>query len=628
MMSPDKEEITIKGIQHDVTTPIVMRSSFWITEVLVIAIMPFLYGAVTRLPFIYFVIHLRDHFHLEWYKIGFCVACYQGNRVISCALAIKLPQFSHFLGTVAGLVGFIVVLVCDKDLVVPFVTGTAIIGMSEIVSSMQKYAKEMYKMHPDRKKAQLAIKYQYAFVMIGVAFAFFTGGFVYQYHNIKGVAMFGMILQGLSLIVFFTYIVLPEKNKSYSKEGETTSSLIFPISTTSSHTRSSHAEEEEDEERKKVISHVNNHPAVTKKADTEYIRDDHERDEEEEGTKDVEKGREVEEETKAAVLDNNGKSKTKGAVVVPGDKKDFLGKGADYPYDISNNPHQESTAQEQGGRPRGDQIDKDACWEEFYDESSPVSIMSINDGNSLFGNLDSMIDEANRTYMRSTNIPATWVNWLLCVTIGIEALAIGYNLSIGPIFLATQFNEGTGLIGVFFSIGSACGSIVAISFTCTSVGRKVMKYIAIPPFDLCFAFVGIATGVFVACVPHLAVHVVGLILLMSFNDLGTTLLTELQASVATATMYSTLSPTGQVIRRTLNVVTALTGPVLFGINPRLPYYAVGTFNVFWTILLFALFKFRMEKTSAVISDKTGESCSVSFATGEVLRSTINRFVKV
>ena len=38
-------------------------------------------------------------------------------------------------------------------------------------------------------------------------------------------------------------------------------------------------------------------------------------------------------------------------------------------------------------------------------------------------------------------------------------------------------------------------------------------------------------GVFTAAVPIFVVHVIGMIFLMAFNDLGQTLMTELQASI-------------------------------------------------------------------------------------------------
>ena len=60
-----------------------MENNNRLVEALLIGVMPFLYGAATRLPFIYYVIHLDGHFKLDMLTIGFCVALYQGSRVIT-----------------------------------------------------------------------------------------------------------------------------------------------------------------------------------------------------------------------------------------------------------------------------------------------------------------------------------------------------------------------------------------------------------------------------------------------------------------------------------------------------------------------------------------------------------------
>ena len=151
------------------------------------------------------------------------------------------------------------------------------------------------------------------------------------------------------------------------------------------------------------------------------------------------------------------------------------------------------------------------------------------------------------------------------------------------------------------------GSISAILVTCTSFGSNLLRKIALPPFDLCFAIGGIAVGVFVACIPSFAVHVIGLIVLMCFNDLGLTIMTELQASITTVSNFSVLGPLGQVIRLSLVVVTALTGPVLYGINPRFPYYVTGSITLCWTVIMFILFRRRVEKTVEVICDMIGQN---------------------
>jgi len=455
---------------------------------LVIVWMPFFYGAATRLPFIYYVIHLDMYFGLSWVSIGLCVAAYQGARVVTSALSIYIPRISHFLGTCLGLAGYITVLLCNKDSIRPFVIGTAIVGFSETLSSMQKYAKEIYKNDPDRKKGQMMLKYQYASVMIGVVFAFSIGGFVYQKYKINGVAVYGIIVEGGELLALLLFFVLDKKQEQPKCTDATTE---FTDSTT---------------------------------------------------------------EIKAV------------------------------------SPEPETKKEKQ------------------------VSILS------------ELTNTANTTYATS-DIDPTWINWLICLSFGIEALTIGFNLSVGPIFILQTFDKETGIIGVLFAVGAASGSFVAIGVTCTSFGNKLMRRIALPPFDICFAMCGIGVGVLVAAIPNFPGHVVGLVLLMCFNDLGATLMTELQASITTASSYSILAPAGQVVRRSLNVVTALTGPVLYGIIPRLPYYVAGGITLAWTIMIFILFKIRTKQTITELSTKTGKRGSVigrrwSFATSEIVNTMV------
>jgi hypothetical protein len=111
------------------------------------------------------------------------------------------------------------------------------------------------------------------------------------------------------------------------------------------------------------------------------------------------------------------------------------------------------------------------------------------------------------------------------VSFGIEALTIGYNLSIGPIFVLNQFDKGgTGIAGLLFApIGAGFGSsIITMAVTCTEWGNKTFSRLAKSPFDLCIAMSGIAVGVFVAAVPSFSIYVAGLILLVLLLALGRT----------------------------------------------------------------------------------------------------------
>ena len=456
-------------------------------------LMPFFYGAATRLPFIYFVIHLVVNFDQDLLWVGIFVALYQASRVVTSTFAIVFPKLSHFMGTSIGLAGFITVYLSDNSLLTPFVAGTCVVGFSECMSSMQKYAKVMYQNEPDRELASRKLRHQYAAVMLGVVFAFSVGGFVYQYKFIDGVALFGVIIEALGLASFFLYFLLEQNGNTTADPSASADDNLPPTSSTS--TRS-------------VVEDV------------------------------------------AAYLNR-------------------------------------------------------------------IRSISI---------LTKTVNEANSKFDKDKAIAATWINWIMCISFGIEALTIGYNLSIGPIFLLNEFNRQTSIIGIMFAVGAASGTFAAVSVTCTDTGRRMLKKIANSPFDICFAMLGIGTGVLVAAIPSFPVHVAGVVLLMCFNDLGATLMTELQASISTTNNYNILGPMGQVVRRSLNVVTALTGPLLFGVYPRLPYFVAGGVTLIWTVVLFCAFKCRVKKTLEAIAQKTGHTKDTiiqrtNFATAEVVTAT-------
>lgn len=63
---------------------------------------------------------------------------------------------------------------------------------------------------------------------------------------------------------------------------------------------------------------------------------------------------------------------------------------------------------------------------------------------------------------------------------------------------------------------------------------------------------------------------------------------------------------GQVIRRCLNCVTAITGPLLFSLLPSLPYLVAGGVTAMWTVLLWFVIKGKMAKYDMIIIDAIKE----------------------
>ena len=67
----------------------------------------------------------------------------------------------------------------------------------------------------------------------------------------------------------------------------------------------------------------------------------------------------------------------------------------------------------------------------------------------------------------------------------------------------------------------------------------------------------------------------------------------------------TVGPLGQVIRRSLNVVTAVTGSILYGIYPPLPYLVAGVVTGLWTILLIIVISRRRSANYNIIRKAEG-----------------------
>ena len=124
----------------------------FLRKFLILFLQPFCQGVSTRLPFIYYVIHLDAHFGKQitdtfgskWFPIGCFVAAFQVKygclwepkhgypcvltffsaprtliqacRIVTNVVSLYLPRFSHLTGSLAGLAGFAIVLVNDdKD---------------------------------------------------------------------------------------------------------------------------------------------------------------------------------------------------------------------------------------------------------------------------------------------------------------------------------------------------------------------------------------------------------------------------------------------------------------------------------------------------------------------------------
>jgi hypothetical protein len=429
--------------------PVQDQNLKYVQQWILVYALPFFYGAITRLPFLYFVIHMRMTFDLDWLSIGFYVGAYQATRVATSVVAIFAPRLAHFSGTSIGLAGNLVVLLSNSNDKTAFIVGTVLVGFSETLACMQTYTKSVF--DSDLTVLEHKLKVQYAAVMVGVTFAFGLGGFIYQRFGIDGVALFGVIMSVFELLSLLAYFLLELK----------------PLA---------------DESIPKITDHCTN--------SSESSQDD-----------------------------NVGKS-----------------------------------------------------------------TFSIRKGDEMVPALD---------FFLGSGMGANYLSYILCITFGMEAITIGYNLAISPIFITEQFGKDTAVIGIMLGAGAGFGTLASILVTLTNHGKTLTEKYLPSPYNLFVAMGGISVSVLLASVPSFPVHVVGILFLMGFNDLAALILNEMQGTITTSRAYSAIGPMGQVVRRSCNVITAITGPLLFSVSPQLPYIVAGVLTALWTLVLVIVIKHRM-----------------------------------
>jgi len=203
------------------------------------------------------------------------------------------------------------------------------------------------------------------------------------------------------------------------------------------------------------------------------------------------------------------------------------------------------------------------------------------------------------------DIGANSFTYILCITFGMEAITIGYNLAISPVYITEQFDKNTAVIGSMLASGAAFGTIISVLITLTQSGKNFMKKYLPSPVNFIVAMGGISIAVLLAAVPVFPVHVIGLVMLMGWNDFAAILLNEIQGKVTAKKAYLKIGPLGQVIRRSLNVVTAITGPLLYSIGSALPYIVAGIATGLWTIFLYIVIKRRKSLNYSIIRKAKG-----------------------
>ena len=198
---------------------------------------------------------------------------------------------------------------------------------------------------------------------------------------------------------------------------------------------------------------------------------------------------------------------------------------------------------------------------------------------------------APRIYLsmfESSHESAVTVVWpymrAVVATQAIAALCIGIFLSTALLSYTQRFDIEAAQVGLLLGIGEALGSVVIFLKTFVSnfgayktnrnlIGKSIISRPLNVPSIIIFA--GICSMLF--AVNNFVFAVVCQMMYSSVNDLSVSLMNELVGTSLPPNNFKRYQGMGQWLRRLGNMITAILGPILFGVSEGLPFLIFGKF---------------------------------------------------
>ena len=192
---------------------------------------------------------------------------------------------------------------------------------------------------------------------------------------------------------------------------------------------------------------------------------------------------------------------------------------------------------------------------------------------------------------------------VVIVTQAVMALCIGSFLSTSLLLYTQEFDVSASTVGMLLGIGEGLGALVifitsawptvAAKLGCTRsaptteaggfFGALLGRPLHVP---LVLLIVGAVTMGF--SIPQFGVAIVCQMVMSSMNDLSVTLLNELTATSLPPAEFKANHALGQWLRRLGNMLTGVTGPILFSIFPGLPFLVYGGIVFLWSCFLWVV----------------------------------------
>ena len=185
---------------------------------------------------------------------------------------------------------------------------------------------------------------------------------------------------------------------------------------------------------------------------------------------------------------------------------------------------------------------------------------------------------------------------IVVITQAIMALCIGAFLSTALLLYTQEFGMSASTVGLLLGVGEGLGALTILycSTSFTKSGAKLdessdtggfLQALFSRPLHvpMVLFIVGAVTMGF--AVPNVVVAVICQMIMSSVNDLSVTFLNELTATSMPPAQFKANHSLGQWLRRLGNMLTGITGPLLFSVAPGLPFLVYGGIVGLWACFL-------------------------------------------
>jgi hypothetical protein len=543
--------------------------------------MPFMYSVSTRIPFIFVALEITVARGRELWEVGLVLGVYQSSRAIGNLLIVVLGGKDPFkrlqiLLIISALFGWSFLALYDRDAengIFSFkpdlgdgqdnirpLFALFWVGLCETIvilqrSLMTEIANESPSGVIDENILAKRFSLQYSMVALGSVVAYVFGGWLYTEYGFFAVCDFGILIQIAHLIGAMVYLFLAKKSKEGLKGDELNGNDLI----------------------RSVIYQFQSVSVIAK-----YARD-------------IANGTENALNSEASGLSAAAVKAKSDRVLSHSLREMFQHFFTGQRDDIASMEELLKAIDKVGTevslasrRPLVMAIGKNKL-------SKLVLFLMKSKGESSLTEAEFVSFWAPRVYLsifessQAASVSITWPYMKAVVlTQSIAALCIGIFLSTALLSYTARFDIDAARVGLFLGIGEGLGmiTIFAKSFGSNHVNAKksgIMATITSRPLNVPFVLLLGSTCSMLFSVDNFIVAVLCQMVYSSVNDLSVSLMNELIGTSLPADKFKFYQGVGQWLRRLGNMLTAILGPIFFGIDEKFPFIFFGKFSALLTL---------------------------------------------